>query len=100
MTDPCNHQDMLARLSELEEDLSRIKERNAMVEGEKAWELSSTRKISIVIFTYFITSLVFWLISVPRPLMNAFIPTVGYFLSTLSLPIVKRRWISKYTELS
>ena len=68
-------------------------ERNVRVEMDKAWEASSFRVVFLVILTYFVTSMVFWLIGVPSPFLNALIPTTGYYLSTLSLPFVKKWWI-------
>lgn len=36
----------------LEERINKIEERNARVEGDKAWETSNLRKILIIILTY------------------------------------------------
>lgn len=83
------------RVESLESELNSLKFRNARVESDKAWEISRTRVVSLIFFTYVITSLVFWLISIPKPLLNALIPTLGYLVSTLSLPIVREWWLNK-----
>ena len=83
------------RLLKLERDLREIKTRNMKVEADKAWETSVLRRVLITVLTYGVTSVVFWLIAVPAPLLNALIPTVGYFLSTLTIGYMKDRWIRK-----
>jgi len=84
--------ELASRVKVLELEIERIKERNCRVEMDKAWEASSFRVGFLVLLTYLVTSMVFWLIAVPSPLINALIPTTGYYLSTLSLPIVKKWW--------
>ena len=79
-----------------DEKIKKILERNKRVEADKAWETSWFRKITIVISTYIIASMVFYVIASKRPLLDALIPTIGYFLSTLSLPVIKRWWIKKH----
>ena len=39
-------------IKELEKRVSNIEERNKRVEGDKAWETSTLRKILIIILTY------------------------------------------------
>ncbi len=84
-----------ARLQELENKLQEIALRNQRVEVEKAWEVSATRKLSIMLITYLLVVIVFFLASVPDFLFNALIPTLGFYLSTLSLPFVKHFWIKR-----
>ena len=79
-----------------DEKIKKILERNKRVEADKAWETSWFQKITIVISTYIIASMVFYVIASKRPLLDALIPTIGYFLSTLSLPVIKRWWIKKH----
>jgi hypothetical protein len=78
-----------------EEELQKISERNLRVEGDKAWETSWTRRIFIAGLTYVIAG--FWLsaIGVRDPWLSGFVPTGGYIISTLSLPILKRWWLKK-----
>jgi len=81
---------------DFEQELQTIKERNLRVEAEKAWETSLSRKLLILITTYAVASLALHSIGVPDFYLGAIIPTLGFFLSTLSFPIVKKWWIAKY----
>lgn len=83
------------RIHELEVAVQDIQFRNSRVEGDKAWETSLTRTGFISVITYICTSIVFYLIGVEDYLLNALIPTVGYFLSTQSLPILKSWWLGR-----
>ena len=78
----------------MKEDIESIKERNKRVEADKAWEVSVTRRIIIALMTYIIIVIFLWSISAPRPWLNAIVPTVGFILSTLTLPFFKRFWIN------
>jgi len=86
------------QIQKIEREISEIKERNRKVEADKAWETSVFRMVSILILTYLIASWVMYIINVKEYWLNALIPTLGYFLSTLSLPIVKRWWIKNWWE--
>ena len=91
MTD--TNTDLTEQIAKLEQEVFAMKERNRRVEGDKAWETSMARKGSILSLTYLTTALVFWVIGVSGPLLAAIIPSLGYLLSTLSLPVIKRRWL-------
>jgi len=78
---------------DLEQEILLIKERNKKVESDKAWERSWTRRLSIAVFTYIIAEAWLLIISEPRSWLKAFVPVVGYILSTLSLPPIKKLWI-------
>lgn len=80
---------------DLEKEISSINDRNSRVEAEKAWEASLFRIILICVITYATTALVFAVIGVSNYLLSALIPTIGFFLSTQSLPPIKKWWISK-----
>ena len=79
----------------LEERIAKIEERNSKVEREKAWEVSWVRFFSNVAATYLTMNLILWTIGGPFPPVHAVIPTVGYVLSTISIPYVKRWWLNK-----
>lgn len=87
--------EILERLERLESEVEEIRVRNCRVESDKAWELSRSRVLLLLILTYLLTSLVFWIIGVQYFLLNALIPTLGYYLSTQSLPFVKKWWLSR-----
>ncbi len=79
-------------------DIHELQRRNQRVEADKAWETSTYRIVSITIITYIIATAVMWGIGVEQPWLGALIPTIGYYLSTQSLPFFKKRWIKKYLE--
>ena len=83
------------KFCEIEAKLDSIIERNRKVELEKGWETSTTRKFAIVILTYLLMCLVFYMIGVSGFMLNAIVPTIGYYLSTQSLPILKSWWIKQ-----
>lgn len=85
-------------LPELEKRISAIEARNKKVEADKAWETSTTRKVLLVIFTYVSIGLYMWVIRVYQPWLNAVIPTLGFLLSTLTLPYVKDWWLNTREE--
>jgi len=80
-------------IKNLEEEIKKIKERNRRVEADKAWETSITRKLIIVVATYFVISLFLFAAKIERPFINALIPTFAFILSTLSLPFFKKLWL-------
>ena len=83
------------KLKQLEAEIKIIKERNRKVEENKAWETSITRKALLLLFTFLAIGLYMRAIGIDRPWLNAVIPSVGFLLSTLTLPFLKNLW-SKY----
>jgi preprotein translocase subunit SecF len=83
----------MSELETIRQEINKIKERNAKVEADKAWETSVARKITIAILTYFVIILFFYFASLPKPFINAIVPTVGFLLSTLSISVMKNIWI-------
>ena len=81
---------------DLEQRIQKIEERNTRVEAEKAWETSSFRIGSIMVITYIVACGVLFGIGNSNPFRNALIPVVGYFLSTQSLPFIKRSWMDRH----
>ncbi|MCA9355331.1 hypothetical protein KC865_02160 [Candidatus Kaiserbacteria bacterium] len=75
------------------EQLTEIQERNKRVELDKAWETSIARRGIIASLTYLVAVIFMYRIGVSDAYLNALVPTGGYLLSTLSLRVVKRRWI-------
>jgi hypothetical protein len=80
----------------IEQRLQNIEERNLRVAADKAWETSTIRIGSIMLITYIIACGVLIAIDNDSPFRNAIIPVVGYFLSTQSLPFLKRFFIKRY----
>ena len=75
--------------------LAKIEARNERVEADKAWEVSWQRRILILTLTYLLVLLYFLIIEVEKPLLNAIVPTLGFFLSTLTLSVVKTIWLKR-----
>jgi hypothetical protein len=89
---------MEERIKKLEQEISQIKDRNIRVEANKSWETSWFRVITISVITYVVASVVLYLIGVSNYILSALIPTVGYFLSTMSLPVIKNWWIDRHIQ--
>ncbi|MGE5042471.1 MAG: hypothetical protein ACM3IJ_06255 [Candidatus Levyibacteriota bacterium] len=85
----------MANLQELEQKIEKIEKRNKSVEADKAWETSITRKILIAVFTYIAIALYLGFIVGINPWVNAIVPSVGFLLSTLTLPFFKKLWVEK-----
>ncbi len=82
----------MEKITQLEAEITKINERNHKVEIDKAWEVSFTRRISIMILTYIVASIWLWAIDESYVFLKAVVPVLGYLLSTLSIPQVKRVW--------
>jgi hypothetical protein len=80
----------------MESELEKINERNRRVENDKAWEMSKTRRGIVALFTYVVACIFLSTIGNESPHINSLVPVGGYLLSTLSLPVIKRLWTSKY----
>lgn len=77
---------------ELIKEIEQIKKRNKRVEVDKTWETSWTRKVLLMIFTYLAVGLYLQAITIPNPWLNAIVPSLGFLLSTLTLPFFKTLW--------
>jgi len=64
----------MTTLEELKKEIDEIKSRNKRVEADKAWETSGTTFV------------------------NAIVPTIGFFLSTLTIPWFKSWWLRNYEK--
>ncbi|MBP7806487.1 hypothetical protein KA057_02285 [Candidatus Gracilibacteria bacterium] len=79
-------------MKSLESRIAEIESRNARVENDKAWETSFTRKVSILLMTYSILGIYMILLGIENWYLHALVPTCGYFLSTLALPVIRNMW--------
>lgn len=79
-------------ISQLEKEIDEIKKRNSLVEANKAWETSLTRKTILILFTYLSVGLYLKAINVENPWLNAIVPSLGFLLSTLTMPYIKKIW--------
>lgn len=82
-------------VQQLEERIAAIEKRNTRVEGDKAWETSWTRRLLLIFFTYTTIALYMRFVLNTDPWFNAIIPSLGFYLSTLSLPFFRRLWEKK-----
>jgi len=80
-------------MENLEQRIQKIEDRNDKVEGDKAWEISWTRKILLMFFTYLAIGAYLWVINVKRPWLNAIVPAVAFMISNLTMPFFKRVWL-------
>lgn len=78
---------------DINQEIAAIHDRNRKVEADKAWETSWARRLVIAAMTYIVALVWLFVIKNSSPWFNAFIPAVGYILSTLSLPAIKNFWL-------
>lgn len=89
-----NNQKSMQDIQGIIKEIEEIKQRNKKVEADKAWETSLFREILIAIMTYFVVVLFFFIARLSKPFINAIVPTMGFLLSTLSIPLFKKYWIN------
>jgi hypothetical protein len=86
-------------MENLEQRIQQIEERNKKVELDKAWEVSWSRRILLMIFTYLSIGIYLWAIDIARPWINAIVPAVGFMISTLTMPFFKKVWQKRKIRL-
>ena len=83
-------------MEELKNELEEIKLRNKRVELDKKWETSYTRKICICVLTYIVVLVYSNIINKTNNIfLSSLVPVMGFFLSTLSLRLVRKIWEKK-----
>jgi len=80
----------------LEKRLLAIEDRNKKVEADKAWETSWTRRLSIMLLTYIVVVCFLRFVVHIDPWINALVPVIGFFLSTLTVSLLKNRWLKSH----
>jgi polyferredoxin len=83
---------------DFEKEINLIKERNKKVELDKAWETSWARKVLIAVLTYIVIVIFFYFAKLPNPFVGAIVPTLGFVISTFSIPLFKNWWIKTKTK--
>lgn len=86
----------MTNLADVEKRVAEIEKRNARVEMDKAWETSWTRRGLLILFTYLSVGFYMQAIGIASPWLNAIIPSLGFLLSTLTLPFFKKLWFSHH----
>ncbi len=80
-------------IKDLEEEIEKIKQRNAKVELDKKWKTSGTRKICICILTYIVVIIYSYLINkISNIFLSSLVPVIGFTLSTVSLNFIRKQW--------
>jgi hypothetical protein len=90
----------MSSTEELAARVAALEQRNQRVEREKAWETSTTRRVTLALLTFAALAAYFWAIGVDRPLINAVVPTAGFMLSTLTMPVARRVWLAKREKIT
>lgn len=67
------------------------------MEKDKEWEISLTRRSLLIVFTYLAIGFYLSAIKVSNPWLNAIVPSIAFWLSTLTLPIFRKLW-EKYLK--
>lgn len=88
----------MSTTSDLEDRIARLESRNKRVEADKAWETSWQRRISIMVLTYFVVVIYLRFVIHINPWLNALVPVTGFFLSTLTLSVLKQRWVRRWRQ--
>ena len=70
-----------------------LETRNRRVDSDKAWEVSWTRRVSIMLLTYFVVVLYLKFVVHIDPWINALVPIIGFLLSNLTLSFIKNEWL-------
>lgn len=84
-------------MKNLEKRLKEIESRNTLVEADKSWETSLSRRGLLALFTYFAIGFYLRAIKIQKPWLNAIVPAAAFMLSTLTMPLFKKVWI-KYIK--
>lgn len=86
----------MVTIEQLAQRVSKIENRNKKVELDKSWETSLTRKLLVAVLTYLVIGVFMNALHVDSPWLNAIIPSIGFMLSTLTIPVIKELWIKNH----
>ena len=77
----------------LQEEIEKIKTRNARVELDKSWETSWTRRLFICLLTYLVVvAYTLTIDKISNIWLSSVVPVIGFTLSTLSLKFIRKIW--------
>ena len=86
-------------MEELKNEIEKIKQRNAKVELDKAWETSLARRLCICILTYIVVVIyTYSTIKINNMWLSSLVPVIGFTLSTLSLKYIRKLWEKRKTN--
>jgi len=83
----------MSTLKQIESEIIKIKKRNKRVEADKAWETSWFRRVMVLVLTYIVIVIFFYVAGLPEPFINAIVPAVAFVLSTMTIPFLKKLWL-------
>lgn len=90
---PCYNRTHMTKIPELLERIEQLETRNQRVEADKAWETSWQRRAAIMVLTYLVVVCYLYFVVHINPWINALVPVIGFFLSTLTISLLKSEWI-------
>jgi len=79
----------------LEKRIKRLEARNKRVEADKAWETSWVRRLSIMVLRYLVVVFYLHFVVHINPWINALVPVIGFFVSTLTVSLLKKEWLKR-----
>lgn len=82
----------MKKMCELEKRIIDIERRNKKVERDKVWETSFFRRFLLIFFTYLTVGIYMKFVLNIDPWLNAIIPSLGFYLSTISLSLFRKLW--------
>jgi hypothetical protein len=82
-------------MSSIKERVDALEVRNKRVEADKAWETSWIRRAAIMILTYLVVVFYLYFVVHINPWINALVPVIGFFLSTLTVSLLKHEWLAR-----
>jgi hypothetical protein len=85
----------MTNISNLEKRIAALEARNERVEADKAWETSWVRRGAIMALTYLVVVCYLHFVIHINPWLNALVPVLGFFLSTLTVAALKSYWLSR-----
>ncbi|HEX7368301.1 MAG TPA: hypothetical protein VF261_01440 [Candidatus Saccharimonadales bacterium] len=74
----------------LKKRIELLEARNKRVEADKAWETSWQRRLAIMALTYLVVVFYLYFVVHIDPWINALVPVIGFFLSTLTVSLYER----------
>lgn len=84
-----------SQVSELKEEIEKIKFRNKRVEADKAWETSWTRTMFVALSTFVLAFGFMLLVEEREPFGKALIGTAAYIMSTSTYGFLKNWWLER-----
>jgi len=87
-----------ARVLTLEEQVQKLNLMQKYDELKSKWDRSLVRIIYVSTTTYLFVAVFMFILEVDNYLVNALIPSLGYILSTQTLPSIKKAWVRYYLD--